>query len=187
MEGLSDNSLMLKVKSGDLDKLGLLYERYKHRLFGFFYQMNKDASLSEDLVQTVFMRIIKYKHTYTGESKFISWIFNIARNVNYDSYKSRTKNGHAVQLKEIEDRLNSPDNVFESMVNRENENLLDLALAKLSQDKKEVLVLSKLKEIQFKEVGLILGCTEGAARTKAHRALKELKTIFLALENRHYE
>ena len=61
---------MLQVKAGEVQKLGLLYERYKKRLFGFFYQMNKDASLSEDLVQNVFIKILKYKHTYTEESKF---------------------------------------------------------------------------------------------------------------------
>ena len=45
---------MLKVKEGDLDKLGLLlFERYHRVLFGFFYNKNKDVALSEDLVQNV--------------------------------------------------------------------------------------------------------------------------------------
>ncbi len=70
MQELTNNVLMLKVKSGDLDKLGLLYERHKKRLFGFFYKMNSDASLSEDLVQNVFVRMLKYKHTFTGEGSF---------------------------------------------------------------------------------------------------------------------
>ena len=81
---------MLKVKSGESHTLGLLYERYKKRLFGFFYQMSKDASLSEDLVQNVFIRVMKYKHTYTEESNFLSWIFRIARNVYYDQFKAST-------------------------------------------------------------------------------------------------
>jgi len=53
MQELTNNALMLKVKSGDLDKLGLLYERHEKRFFGFFYNMNNNASLSEDLVQNV--------------------------------------------------------------------------------------------------------------------------------------
>ncbi len=44
---------MLKVKDGDLDKLGLLFERYKTQLFMFFYRMNYDEALSEDFVQNV--------------------------------------------------------------------------------------------------------------------------------------
>ena len=53
MQELTNNALMLKVKSGDLDKLELQYERYEKRFFGFFYNMISNASLSEDLVQNV--------------------------------------------------------------------------------------------------------------------------------------
>ena len=56
---------MLKVKEGDLDKLGLLFERYKKVLFAFYYRMNFNAELSEDLIQNVFMRILRYKHAFT--------------------------------------------------------------------------------------------------------------------------
>lgn len=87
MQELTNNALMLKVKAGDLDKLGLLYERHKKRLFGFFYNMNSNASLSEDLVQNVFVRMLKYKHTFTGDGSFTAWMFRTARNVNYDYYK----------------------------------------------------------------------------------------------------
>ena len=44
---------MNKVKEGDLDKLGLLFERYHKVLFGFFYNLNHNVAISEDLVQNV--------------------------------------------------------------------------------------------------------------------------------------
>src|SRR6188768_891338 len=78
---------MLKVKDGDLDRLGLLFERYKKPLFGFFYGMNKDAELSEDLVQNVFFRILKYRYLFRGEGDFRTWMFHIARNVSHDHYR----------------------------------------------------------------------------------------------------
>jgi RNA polymerase sigma factor (sigma-70 family) len=52
----------------------------------------------------------------------------------------------------------------------------------LNPEKKELLVLSKFKELKYKEVGEIIGCTEGNARIKVHRALNDLKNIFLTLE-----
>ena len=67
LNSLEDNALMIKVKDGDLEKLGLLFERYKKPLFGFFYGMNRDADLCEDLVQNVFMRILKYRYLFRGE------------------------------------------------------------------------------------------------------------------------
>ena len=183
MNTLSDNALMLKVKKGELHKLGLLYERYKKRLFGFFYHMNKDAGLSEDLVQNVFIRVLKYKHTYTEESKFITWVFQIARNENYDHYKKQKKHQHK-DIDEVGYVLNNSDDIQHEIELSENKITLHKAMKQLSTEKREVLTLSKFKELKYKEVGEIIGCTEGAARTKVHRALYELKEIYLTLEKR---
>ena len=171
---------MLNVKEGQNHKLGLLYERYKKRLFGFFYQMNKDANLSEDLVQNVFIRVLKYKHTFSEESKFITWIFQIARNEMYDEFKKQKKHQH----KDIEEvySLNGNETIDDEIEVLENSSTLKRALNLLPADKKELLVLSKFKELKYKEVGEIVGCTEGNARIKVHRAVNELKSIFLTLE-----
>lgn len=183
METLSDNSLMIRVKNGENHKLGLLYERYKRRLFGFFYQMNKDASLSEDLVQNVFIRVLKYKHTYTEESTFITWIFQIARNVNYDNFKKIKKHQHK-NIEEVDYTLNGYDDIQKDIETSENTTILKKAMQLLSDEKREFLTLSKFKELKYKEVGQIMGCTEGAARTKVHRALQELREVYLTLEKR---
>ncbi len=175
---------MLKVKSGNVEKLGLLYERYKKRLFGFFYQMNHDAVLSEDLVQNVFMRILKYKHTYTVDSKFITWMFQIARNVNHDNFRKNSKSRYHTDITEVTNKINSADDIHEQIVSEENAFTLKLALNKLSLEKREILIMSKFKELKYSEIGTIIGCSEGSARTKAHRALNDLKSIFLELEKR---
>ena len=78
---------MLRVRDGDLDKLGLLFERYKKRLFGFFYNMTHDWEQSEDLVQNTFMRIMKYRKSFREESQFRVWMFQVARNIAYDHFK----------------------------------------------------------------------------------------------------
>ena len=178
---LSDSALMLKVKEGDNHNLGLLYERYKKRLFGFFYKMNKDASLSEDLVQNVFIRVLKYKHTFSEDSKFITWIFQIARNEMYDEFKKQKKNQHK-NLEEVSYAISGNETIDEEIEVLENTSTLKKALSLLSPEKKELLMLSKFKELKYKEIGEIVGCSEGNARTKVHRAINELKTIFLTLE-----
>ena len=175
MQELTDNALMLKVKSGDLDKLGLLYERHKKRLFGFFYNMNHNSSLSEDLVQNVFIRMLKYRHTYSGQGSFLAWMFSMARNVRYDFYK---KNGqkHA-DLTQLEYKIEDGDTIEKQMNRRDDIALIQKAMMKLDHEKREVLVLSKFKEMKFSDIGKVLGCSEGAAKVKAHRALKDLKQI----------
>ena len=183
MHQLTDNALMLKVKSGDLDKLGLLYERHKRRVFGFFFNMNGNASLSEDLVQNVFIRMLKYRHTFTGKGSFIAWMFKTARNVNYDNYKKYSKERNQNDLASIAHKLQDADDLSSTMDKSDNIAQLNKAMQKLPREKRDILVLSKYKEIKFSEIGEILGCTEGAAKVKAHRALKDLRTIFLQMES----
>ena len=172
---------MLRVKDGEIHTLGLLYERYKKRLFGFFYQINKNVSVSEDLVQNVFIRVLKYKHTFNDDSKFITWIFQIARNEMYDDFKKQKKDFYD-DIESVSYQLNSDKNIEAEINTAEEKLILKKAIDKLSPAKKELIVLSKLKELKYKEVGEIIGCTEGAARTKVHRALSDLKQIYLTLE-----
>lgn len=183
MDTLSDNALMLAVKNGENHKLGLLYERYKKRLFGYFYHSYKNVSLSEDLVQNVFVRVIKYKHTYTNESTFITWIFKIARNVNNDNFKEQKRNFNK-NIDEVSYKLLSADAIEESIELSEKKKRLHMLLLKLPIEKREILILNKLKELKYKEVGEIIGCSEGTARTKVHRAMQELKDMYLLLEKK---
>ena len=87
LEALSDNYLMAKVRDGDPEKLGLLYERYKRPLLGFFTGMVRDRELSEDLLQNTFVRILKYRHLFRGDGDFRTWMFHIARNVKNDHFR----------------------------------------------------------------------------------------------------
>nr|WP_299073927.1 RNA polymerase sigma factor [uncultured Allomuricauda sp.] len=184
MQTLTDNFLMLKVKSGDLDKLGLLYERHKKRLFGFFYNLGNNPSVSEDLVQNVFERMLKYKESYTGDGSFPAWMFRMARNVNYDYHKKTVKENVSKGISPEDVRTGIDDFLNEKVEMEGNTILLKRALKKLPKEKRELLILSKYRDLKFAEIGQIVGCTEGAAKVRVHRALKDLRTIFLQLEIR---
>lgn len=172
---------MLKVKDGDLDKLGLLFERYRKPLFGFFYGMNKDAPLSEDLVQNVFFRILKYRYLFRGEGDFKTWMFHIARNVNHDHFRKMKWKGKG-DLEQLENRLGHHDNRQTEFQQDEEMQILSLALDRLPDDKREIILLSKFHDKKYREIGEILGCSEGAVKVKVFRALQELKEVYIKLE-----
>ena len=173
---------MLQVREGDLKKLGLLYERYKKVLFAFYYHQNRDAGASEDLVQNVFYRVLKYRHGFRGDGVFKVWLFHIARNVNVDHYRKNKR----VELQDIDswqDKLgDSNSEAHQNMEKQESRELLHLAIQNMDPDKREVLILSKIKELKYREIGEILGCTEGAVKVKVFRALKALRSNYLALQ-----
>lgn len=181
MEALSDNSLMIKVRDGDLDKLGLLFERYKKPLYGFFYGLTRERDLSEDLVQNTFLRILKYRHLFRGEGDFRAWLFHIARNVRHDHHrKDKTKNQDDVE--NWKDRLGNHENRSVEWVRADEHEMLSMALARLPEDKREILLLSKFQENKYEVIGQILGCSESAVKVKVFRAMQELKTVYQQLE-----
>jgi len=182
LQNLTDNVLMMKVKSGDLDKLGLLYERHKRKLFGFFYNLGNNPSVSEDLVQNVFVRILKYRESYSGDGAFAAWMFRMARNVNNDHHKKISKEKISDGIAPEDVMEGSDDGLNETMDQQGDAIRLKRALTFLPDDKREILLLSKYRELKFHEIAQIVGCSEGAAKVRVHRALNDLRKIFLEME-----
>ena len=174
---------MMKVKAGDLDKLGLLFERYNRQLFSYFYRLTHRRDVSEDLVQGVFERIIKYRHTYSDEGAFSTWIYRIARNLHADHYRSS---------KDMqEDDLTNPDrlegDVTEPALESEDDRelkLLKMALERLDPEKKEMLVLSRYQGFKYTEIAEIMDCSVSAVKVRVFRAINELKEIVTDLKKK---
>lgn len=173
---------MMKVKDGDLDKLGLLFERYKRPLFGFFYGMTRNGELSEDLVQNVFFRILKYRYLFRGEGDFKTWLFHIARNVNHDHYRKFKTAYTADAVENHQDYLVHEEHQVADMQRDDDLRMLSIAMARLPADKREILLLSKYQDKKYKEIGELLGCSEGAVKVKVFRALQELKAVYQQVE-----
>ena len=174
---------MDKVKNGDLDKLGLLFDRYKKALFGFFYGMNKDADLSEDLVQNVFVRILRYRTVFRGDGEFRTWMFHIARNVSHDHYRKKRIDARS-SIEDWQDQLSEGTNRFTEYQHEEEMELLAVAMSRLPEEKREVLLLSKYQDKKYKEIAELLGCTESAVKVKVFRALQDLKVLYREIETR---
>ncbi|HET8865553.1 MAG TPA: RNA polymerase sigma factor [Gracilimonas sp.] len=171
---------MMKVKKGDLDKLGLLFERYNRPLFSFFYRMCKDSDTSEDLVQSVFERMLKYRESYTGSGTFTTWMFSIARNAHIDHYRKVKRRAIPVEIDE--ERLEVEEDETAIIDQKEQKkSLLEMALERLDEEKREIVILSRYEGLKYKEIADILNTTEGAIKVKMFRAMKELKDLVTTL------
>ena len=181
MDVFSDNELMLKVKAGDLDKLGLLFERHKKLLFGYFYKITGDRDVCDDLVQNVFYKILKYRARFRGDGKFTSWMLTIAHHASIDHFQKNKR--YSPQNENNEWKIIDGLNVDEQIIKEEQYRQLKTALNKLNPEKREILFLSKYQDLRYKEIGEILGCSENNVKIKVFRALQELKQIFIEIEN----
>jgi RNA polymerase sigma-70 factor (ECF subfamily) len=183
LNSLTDNALMLKVKEGDLNRMGLLFERYHRELFGFLYHMSGNPDASEDMVQTVFYRMLKYRHTFTGEGSFRTWMYHLARNVLADSVQQNKRSAQQYDVQAYADRIGGGTMADESLQKEQELALLQEALSRLSADHREVLVMSRYQELKYEEIARLLNTTEGAVKVRVHRAMNELKKIYLNSEH----
>jgi RNA polymerase sigma factor (sigma-70 family) len=170
---------MLRVKAGEIEVLGLLFEKYKKPLFGFFYRNIHNPSICEDLVQNVFYRILKYRNNFVGYGKFTTWMYHIAHNVFIDHNSKKFQNNNADEITDFDPE----DNQYleDIIINNEKVRLLNIALKKLVPEQREILILSKYQELKYKEIAEILDCSEGAVKVRIFRALNELKKHYFEL------
>ena len=167
------------VKNGDLDKMTMLFERHHRPLFGFFYHMTGKRDFSEDLMQTVFYRMLKYRHSFKGNGEFRNWMYYLAFNVLKDETKKNKRQFFVRDLSEFEDKIEYGE-LSDHGIQKEQE-LMELknAMAGLSADERKILILSKFQRLQYQEIAGILGISEGAVKVRVHRAFIQLKNIYL--------
>jgi len=175
----TDTQLMIQVRDGELQKLALLFERHHVTLFNFYVRQTRDRDLSEDFVQEVFMRIMKYRHTFRGEGEFLPWMYHIARNVQIDHAR---KWGRETQLDEdIHESVDDSLVPSEHLEHLENVSMLEKALGKLSKEKREVLILSRYQDMKYTAIAELLGCTVEVVKVRVHRAMNDLRKIYFEL------
>jgi RNA polymerase sigma factor (sigma-70 family) len=181
VETPTDHELMIAVRAGEIRKLGELFERYNRRLYGFFVRLTNQQSASEDLVQIVFYRILKYRHTYRDEGKFSAWIYHLARKVAADHFRKSASLPAPTDPSNLVEHADPEPQPSERAATTEDVSLLRAALAHLPLVHREVLVLSRLQHLEHKEVARLLDCSVGAVKVRAHRALKELREIYFKI------
>lgn len=174
----ADDLLMSQVRAGQVEALTPLFDRHHGPLLNYFVRLGTPRGLAEDLVQDTFVRILKYRATYRPGGRFATWMYFIARNVRLDQLHKRRG--------EVEwDDAYSPQVMPSDRAQAAQEQaLLEQAMARLPEDKREILVLSRFHELKHEEIGAILGCETGTVKVRVHRAMKELKAQFEFLSAR---
>ena len=167
----SDEIIMQQVAKGNLDGMTILFDRYHKWIYNFLYKMQPDQALCEDLTQNVFYKAIRYRNSYSG-GKFSSWIFKITRNIFSDHIEKQKKISNvAIDHLVIVDEDGKED-LSEELIR------LRLVLNRLPLADKELIVLSKYQGLRYKEIADIIGSNETAVKTRIHRILRKMRTLY---------
>ena len=177
---MTDEQIMEAVKNGNLQQASVLFDRYNKAIFNFLARLAMDRELAEDLTQNVFYRIIKYRNSYKEGARFQSWIYQVARNVFTDHYQVNKKRfSDYVDVEKVSDHLSDET---ETMGIDEKEKLLHRSMALLSDEQRELLVLTRFQHMKYEEVATIMDTTVANIKVKVHRAIAKLRDHYFELE-----
>jgi RNA polymerase sigma factor (sigma-70 family) len=177
----TDHTRMVAVAAGDLALMSEIYQNRRRALFRFFFRLTGRQALAEDLVHEVFLRMIRYRHTYqkddSGPDAFESWMYRIARNAWADhgrKHRSEVLAGEG----EAEALESGRPSAFENLARQQDLALLYRALRELPEPQRELLVMARFQGLSYERIGEIVGCQTGTVKTRVFRAMKELSVVF---------
>ncbi|MFD1738598.1 RNA polymerase sigma factor SigX [Bacillus salitolerans] len=155
-----------------------LYEKYHHDLFQFLFYMVRNREQAEDLVQEVYIKVLKSYDRFEGKSSEKTWLFSIARHVAIDHFrkqkgwKQRLLETFDWSTQQVKDDSPLPEEV--AMQNDEIK-MMYQCLNYCSVDQRTVIILRYIQSMSIAETAGALGWTESKVKTTQHRALKLLK------------
>jgi RNA polymerase sigma-70 factor (ECF subfamily) len=185
MDARAIADLLVRCQAGDKKAWNVLVEEYWQRLFGYALRATNNAELAQDLVQETFLRIVQRLGRYDDQGKFEAWLFRILVNLVRDHGRSLSR--HPMQSTVIEsdgERIELTDELagrgptpFEPLHRREQVDALQLALRKLPEGDRQILMLRHFADMPFKDIARTLNCPIGTVLARAHRALGKLRGL----------
>jgi len=167
-------ALMVAYQDGDAMAFDALYGEVAGPLLGYLRSLTREATRAEDLLQEAFLQVHRARATWDRARPVKPWLYAIARNVFLMDRRAAGRRGRheALADEELPDVPVPPE--VESLADRDS---VRRALARVAPERREALLLHHVAGLSFREVGAVLGITEGAAKVRAHRGAVELREI----------
>jgi len=164
-----------------------LVQLYQVRVYKLVLRMVGRPDEAEDMAQEVFVQVFKAVATFRGDSKLSTWIYRIAVNLckNRLKYLGRRKSEVQDEYEAAEEKaelgvargvttsdLSRPDQLVEGY---QLERIVELAIAEMDPDFREILVLRDIEDLSYEELSQITGLADGTVKSRLHRARGMLK------------
>jgi RNA polymerase sigma-70 factor, ECF subfamily len=168
-----DASLIQRARQGDSGSISWLFECYQPSIFRYLYYRVGEHQAAEDLTSEVFIRMLRALPGYQPQAApFHSWLFQIARNLAIDYFRQSGRNQALTENLRASDP--GPETALDHTLTHDE---LRLALSKLNNDQREVIVLRFILELPIAQVAQMLGTSGDAVKGLQRRGLLTLRNV----------
>lgn len=169
---------MNDFKAGDLMAFNLLYARHKGPTYRYLLRQCNDQTLTDDLMQELWGKLIKAKDSYQPSAKFTTWLYRIAHHVLIDYQRqSSTRNALITTDDDIESTLDNANNRPETLAaNHQSQQDINRCLNKLAHHHLETFLLKQETDLTMAQIADIVECSFEAAKSRLRYAYEALRS-----------
>ena len=167
---LSAEELMKRYQSGDKAAFEEIYSRYGKKIYGFLIRRLGQPDDCAELFQETFLRVHKARSLYRPEMPFKAWVYTIANNLVRDRLRTKARAG-------LSQRFDGDENALAEMIPDGRHKLASFkeAFAKLTDDQREAIVLSRFQGLRYEEIGRVMDRSTEAVNQLIQRAMHHLR------------
>ena len=172
----NDDLLMLAWVGGDVAAFETLYARHRGPLYRFLMRQLRNQALADEFFQDVWQRVIAARAGWKPEAAFSTWLFRIAHNRLNDHWRAAKHRPPAPEDgEERAARIADPSTPERELSDFEQRRRLQLALAELPDEQREVLLLRLEQELSLEEIGAITGVGRETVKSRLRYAMDKLR------------
>jgi len=162
----------------------VIVQRNSPKLFSFIYRMVDDPASCEEMVQEVFLKLVRARPDFSTGTKVSTYLFSVARNLAIDELRrmkhrrhmsldqeTSKENGRTLQDK-IPDGRSGTDS---AAMDVELRNRIEHSIALLPQEQREVFCMREIEGLGFAQIAGIIECSENTAKSRMRYALEKLR------------
>jgi len=180
-------AIIARARKLDPQAFDVIVDAYAGRLCGLFRRLLGRCNDVEDLVQEVFIRVVRMIPQYHDDGRFDAWLFRIATNLARDRMRERDRRPRILDLNEVspgaadhaawsgDEQAENREGTPESSEEGDLADRLERAMSRLSDAEREVILLRHYGHLTFEEIAELMGTPLGTALARAHRGLGKLR------------
>ena len=176
----ADLELARRCQNGDASAFEQLYRQHAGRLYNLVYRMAGTAQEADDLLQEVFLHAHRKLGSFRGDSSLGTWLYRLGMNHCLDHLRGRqARIGRATDSLDEEGMAEpvAPAPVVPAVISRMD---LERAIARLPDGCRAAFLLHDVEGFDHREVGRILGVSEGTSKSQVHKARMKLRAMLRA-------
>lgn len=171
---LEDDELVVRARDGDERALGELVSRHHEVVYRVALSMLDDPDGAADVAQDTFLKAFRGLDGFRRDAAVRTWLLSIAANEARGALRTR-KRRRETRLDDVPPLATGHGDVAREVVLRDEVTRVRTLMKRLPEKQRLAVQLRVEEGLAFREVGRIIGSSEGAARVNYHHGIRRLR------------